>query len=138
MLQVFDSWAGELSPASFKTHSLPYLTYISDNLPKRLSELGLERVPMTVFAKGAWYAVEDLCNTSYDVVGLDWLHEPEEAYKIARAKGKTVQGNADPGVLYGTREAMTAVVEKMVNGFGRGKQGWIANLGHGMQLRSTW
>jgi uroporphyrinogen decarboxylase len=89
---------------------------------------------MTVFAKGAWYAVEDLCNTSYDVVGLDWLHDPAEAYRIARAKGKTVQGNADPGVLYGTREAMTAVVEEMVAGFGRGKQGWIANLGHGMQF----
>jgi uroporphyrinogen decarboxylase len=137
MLQVFDSWAGELSPASFKTHSLPYLTYICDNLPKRLAELGLERVPMTVFAKGAWYAVEELCSTNYDVVGLDWLHDPAEAYKIARAKGKTLQGNADPGILYGTHEAMTAVVENMVNGFGGGKQGWIANLGHGTQFHSS-
>ncbi|KAF2636161.1 UROD/MetE-like protein [Massarina eburnea CBS 473.64] len=132
MLQVFDSWAGELSPASFKTMSLPYLTYIADNVPKRLAELGLERVPMTVFAKGAWYALEDLCNTSYDTIGLDWLHNPADAYKIARAKGKTLQGNADPGVLYGGREAITAVVKEMAEGFGRGKQGWIANLGHGV------
>lgn len=131
MLQVFDSWAGELSPSSFKAFSLPYLSYIADHVPRRLAELGLERVPMTVFAKGAWYALEDLCNTSYDVVGLDWLHDPAEAYKIARAKGKTVQGNADPGVLYGGREAITAVVKEMVDGFGGGKQGWIANLGHG-------
>lgn len=87
---------------------------------------------MTVFAKGAWYALEDLCNTNYDVVGLDWLHAPADAYKIARAKGKTVQGNADPGVLYGGRESITAVVKEMVAGFGGGKQGWIANLGHGM------
>lgn len=137
MLQVFDSWAGELSPASFKTFSLPYLTYIADNVPKRLVELGLEPVPMTVFAKGAWYALEDLCKTSYNTIGLDWLHDPAEAYKIARTYGKVLQGNADPGVLYGGREAITAVVTEMVTGFGGGKQGWIANLGHGMLHYTT-
>lgn len=132
MIQVFDSWAGELSPTSFKTFSLPYLHHIANNLPKRLQELGLERVPMTVFAKGAWYALEELCDSNYDVIGLDWLHAPADAYKVARAKGKTLQGNADPGVLYGGHEAITAVVKEMVAGFGGGKQGWIANLGHGM------
>jgi uroporphyrinogen decarboxylase len=119
MIQVFDSWAGELSPSSFKTFSLPYLNYIADNLPARIKSKGLEPVPMTVFAKGAWYALPDLC----------------EAYKIARAKGKVLQGNADPGVLYGSRESITKVVEEMVAGFGQGKQGWIANLGHGTLSR---
>jgi uroporphyrinogen decarboxylase len=137
MIQVFDSWAGELSPSSFKTFSLPYLKYIADHLPGRLQELGLERVPMTVFAKGAWYALDTLCDTNYDVIGLDWLHDPAEAYKIARAKGKVIQGNADPGVLYGSREAITGVVKEMVEGCGGGKQGWIVNLGHGMFEKSV-
>ncbi|KAB2573978.1 putative uroporphyrinogen decarboxylase protein [Lasiodiplodia theobromae] len=132
MIQVFDSWAGELSPATFKVFSLPYLKHIADNLPNRLKELGHEPVPMTVFAKGAWYALEDLCHTNYNVIGLDWLHDPAETYKIANANGKVVQGNADPGVLYGSRQAITATVEEMVRGFGGGKQGWIANLGHGI------
>ncbi|KAL1311654.1 hypothetical protein AAFC00_001763 [Neodothiora populina] len=132
ILQVFDSWAGELSPTSFKTFSLPYLKYIADHLPSRLKELGQEQVPMTVFAKGAWYALDDLCDTAYNVIGLDWLHDPKEAYAIAQAKGKVLQGNADPGVLYGGKEAITAVVQEMVDGFGGGKQGWIANLGHGI------
>ncbi|EOD52211.1 Uroporphyrinogen decarboxylase (URO-D) [Neofusicoccum parvum] len=132
MIQVFDSWAGELSPATFKVFSLPYLQHIADNLPKRLKELGQEPVPMTVFAKGAWYALDDLCDTNYNVIGLDWLHDPAEAYKVAQAKGKVVQGNADPGVLYGSREAITATVEHMARGFGGGKKGWIANLGHGI------
>lgn len=132
MIQVFDSWAGELSPSSFKTFALPYLTYIADNLPERLRSKGLEPVPMTVFAKGAWYALADLCETNYNTIGLDWLHAPAEAYKVAQAKGKVLQGNADPGVLYGSRESITKVVEEMVAGFGGGKQGWIANLGHGM------
>ncbi|KAL1860849.1 Uroporphyrinogen decarboxylase in heme biosynthesis [Paecilomyces lecythidis] len=131
LVQVFDSWAGELSPASFKLFALPYLRHISENLPKRLKQKGLEPVPMTVFAKGAWYALEDLCESGYNVVGLDWLHDPAEAYQIARGR-VTLQGNADPGVLYGGREAITAVVENMVKGFSGGKKGWIANLGHGI------
>ncbi|PCG98262.1 Uroporphyrinogen decarboxylase HemE [Penicillium occitanis (nom. inval.)] len=131
LVQVFDSWAGELSPATFKEFSLPYLRYISEHLPKRLQELGLERVPMTVFAKGAWYALDDLCESGYNVVGLDWLHDPAEAYSIAKGR-VTLQGNADPGVLYGDRSAITKTVEDMVKGFGGGKTGWIANLGHGI------
>jgi uroporphyrinogen decarboxylase len=131
IVQVFDSWAGELSPVSFREFALPYLVYIADNLPKRLKELGQEVVPMVVFAKGAWYAVEDLCKTRYDVIGLDWLHEPSEAYAVAQKYGKVLQGNADPGVLYGGHQAITKVVANMVQGFGGGKQGWIANLGHG-------
>lgn len=132
MIQVFDSWAGELSPASFEDFSFPYLVHIANELPKRLRELKLNAVPMTVFAKGAWYALEELCRTNYDVIGLDWLHDPGIAYKVARAHGKTVQGNADPGILYGSRESITTAVENMVEGFGRGRQGWIANLGHGV------
>jgi uroporphyrinogen decarboxylase len=135
LVQVFDSWAGELSPSSFKSFSLPYLRYISANLPQRLKEMGLEVVPMTVFAKGAWYALEDLCESGYNVVGLDWLHDPAEAFRIANGR-VTIQGNADPGVLYGGREAITQAVETMAEGFKKGKQGWIANLGHGKFGRS--
>lgn len=131
LIQVFDSWAAELSPASFKTHSLPYLRYISENLPKKLKELRQEPVPMTVFAKGAWYALDELCDSGYDVVGLDWLQDPAKAVEIAKGR-VTLQGNADPGILYGGKKSITAVVEDMVKGFGGGKQRWIANLGHGI------
>ncbi|TID16593.1 Efflux pump [Venturia nashicola] len=132
MIQVFDSWAGELSPTSFKQFSLPYLKIICDQLPSRLESKGLPAVPMTVFAKGAWYALEDLCQTNYNTIGLDWLHEPAATYAVAQKYGKVLQGNADPGILYGSRESITAVVEEMTAGFGKGKQGWIANLGHGI------
>jgi uroporphyrinogen decarboxylase len=88
---------------------------------------------MIVFAKGAWYALENLCKSSYDVVGLDWLHDPAEAFKVAQIHNKVLQGNADPGVLYGGRDSITSVVKEMVDGFGGGIQGWIVNLGHGRQ-----
>lgn len=85
---------------------------------------------MVVFAKGAWYALDQLCDSGYDVVGLDWLQDPAEAVRIARGR-VVLQGNADPGVLYGGKEAITTAVQSMVQGFGGGQQGWIANLGHG-------
>jgi uroporphyrinogen decarboxylase len=131
LVQVFDSWAGELSPTTFKDFALPHLKYIAEKLPLRLKELKANVVPMTVFAKGAWYALDELCEIGYQVVGLDWLHSPAEAVKVARGR-VTLQGNADPGVLYGGHQAITRVVEEMVHGFGGGKQGWIANLGHGI------
>ncbi|KAI1444460.1 uroporphyrinogen decarboxylase [Annulohypoxylon stygium] len=132
MIQVFDSWAGELSPSSFKKFSEPYLAYISKELPKRLIELGLEPVPMIVFPKGADYALDSVCNLGYDVVGLDWQIDPAEAVKIRGDRRIVLQGNADPGVLYGTHESITETVKEMVKGFGGGKKGWIANLGHGI------
>ena len=130
LVQVFDSWAGELSPSSFAQFSLPYLRYISKHLPQRLDEMKLERVPMTVFAKGSWYALDDLCESGYDVVGLDWLHDPADAVRIAKGR-VTLQGNADPGILYGDRAAISQMAQDLVKGFGGGKQGWIFNLGHG-------
>lgn len=130
IVQVFDSWAGELSPATFKEFSLPYLRQIAKEFPLHLQRLELPHTPMVVFAKGAWYALDELCESGYQVVGLDWLHDPAEAFNIANGR-VALQGNADPGVLYGDRAAITRLVEEMVSGFGGGKKGWICNLGHG-------
>jgi len=131
IVQVFDSWAGELAPSAFKKLGLPHLRFISKQLPQKLRQMGCEVVPMVVFAKGAWYALDDLCDSGYQVVGLDWLHDPAEA--VALARGRVVlQGNADPGVLYGVRDSISEYVEEMVKGFGGGKKGWIVNLGHGV------
>lgn len=131
LVQVFDSWAAELSPAAFREFSQPYLAYISAHLPGKLKEMKLEPVPMVVFAKGAWYALDSLCDLGYQVVGLDWLQDPADAVKIRGDRKIVFQGNADPGILYGTSENITSTVATMVEGFGGGKQGWIANLGHG-------
>lgn len=128
---VFDSWAGELSPAAFKKFSEPFLGHIAQKLPEKLRSLGLDQVPMTVFPKGAWFALDSVCDLGYDVVGLDWLHEPADAVKIRGDRNIVLQGNADPGVLYGSKEAITEAVEHMVKGFWVNKKGWIANLGHG-------
>ncbi|KAF9999485.1 Uroporphyrinogen decarboxylase in heme biosynthesis [Entomortierella chlamydospora] len=127
MLQVFDSWGGELSPQDFDLFSLPYLTQIAKRVK---AELGSEAVPMTVFAKGSWYALDQLSDIGYDAVSLDWTHTPESAKAITKGR-VTLQGNMDPNVLFGGDEAIIAAVEKMVRGFGSTER-YIANLGHGI------
>lgn len=132
LVMVFDSWAGELGPDSFSQFSEPFLAHIAQKLPGKLKSLGLEPVPMTVFPKGAYHALDKACDLGYDVVGLDWMHDPVEAVKIRGDRKVVFQGNADPGVLYGTKENITEAVQRTVDGFWSGeKKGWIANLGHG-------
>ncbi|OLL23226.1 Uroporphyrinogen decarboxylase [Neolecta irregularis DAH-3] len=125
MLQVFDSWAGELSPSDFQTFSLPFLRRIATETKQRLGE---NATPMTVFAKGAWYALDILCSTDYDVIGLDWTHDPAEAEIIVRGR-KVLQGNLDPGVLYGSDETMKRKTGDMLGAFNNPH---ILNLGHGI------
>ena len=52
MLQVFDSWAGELSPHLFDKFCLPFITQIRQEVRKGLEKEQLEQVPMIIFAKG--------------------------------------------------------------------------------------
>lgn len=87
---------------------------------------------MTLFAKGANHALGFLAeNAGYDVLGLDWCIEPEDARRIVGSK-VTLQGNMDPNVLYGGRAAIESTVKRMCEGFKKGNGGWIANLGHGI------
>ncbi|AET38386.1 uroporphyrinogen decarboxylase HEM12 Ecym_2676 [Eremothecium cymbalariae DBVPG len=131
ILQVFESWGGELSPADFDEFSLPYLKQIAARVPERLKELGItEHVPMTVFAKGSWYALDKLCSAGYNTVSLDWLWNPADAVKVNNGR-VVLQGNLDPGVIYGTKEVITKKVEFMIKEFGGGKKNYIVNFGHG-------
>ncbi|KAI8384551.1 uroporphyrinogen decarboxylase [Radiomyces spectabilis] len=130
MLQIFDSWAGELSPHDFRTYSLPYIKQIATEVKERLARENLEVVPMTIFAKGAWYALADLTNIGYEVVSLDWTIDPEYA-RHATKDQVVLQGNMDPSVLFAGHDAIRETATRMVQAFGRdGKH--IANLGHGI------
>ncbi|KAG7118130.1 Uroporphyrinogen decarboxylase like protein [Verticillium longisporum] len=131
-VMVFDSWAGELGPREFALFSEPYLAHIAAHLPAKLRSLGLDPVPMTVFPKGAWHALGRACELGYDAVGIDWMQDPAEAVRIRGDRRVALQGNADPGVLYGTKEEITRAAQVMVDGFWKEKKGWICNLGHGI------
>ncbi|MEM6643997.1 MAG: uroporphyrinogen decarboxylase [Bacteroidota bacterium] len=119
MVQIFDSWAGILAPDHYRSFSLPYISLICD---------ALEDVPITVFAKGAWWALPEINNLKCNTVGLDWNMSPEEARE--RLPNKTLQGNLDPCALYGSSEMIRQEVKQMLKRFAGHPH--IANLGHGV------
>lgn len=92
LLQVFESWAGDLSEDCFNTFSLPYLKRIASEVKAELKKQGVPTVPMVVFAKGAHYALESLAKTEYDVIQIDWTVDPADARKRV-GPSKTLQGN---------------------------------------------
>lgn len=94
-------------------------------------------MPIVLFAKGANQSIKLLAETAgYDVLGLDWCVEPPKIRALAGDK-VALQGNLDPNVLYGGKQAIEREVKRMCESFGCGEGGdgpkaWIANLGHGI------
>ncbi len=119
LVQVFDSWAGVLSPAQYREFSLPYLKQICD---------AVTEVPVTIFAKGAFFARKEIGELNCAVVGLDWNMDIAESRQLI--PNKTLQGNLDPCVLYASYDQIKTEVKTMIQSFG--KQAYIANLGHGV------
>lgn len=119
LVQIFDSWAGILSPEQYRTFSLPYIKQICDVI---------SAVPVTVFAKGAFFARHEIGQLSCDVVGLDWNMDPKESRALI--PDRVLQGNLDPCVLYADFAQIRAEVKQMFSDFGH--QHYIANLGHGI------
>ncbi|MEQ9404150.1 MAG: uroporphyrinogen decarboxylase [Cyclobacteriaceae bacterium] len=119
LIQLFDSWAGVLPPQHYKEFSIRYIQKICD---------AIEQVPITVFAKGAWFALSELGNLNCNTIGLDWNMNPAEVRKLI--PGKTFQGNLDPCALYGSFKEIEAETKKMLDLFGEYPH--IANLGHGV------
>lgn len=130
LVQIFDSWAGILSPEQYRTFSLPYIKQICDALGNEVQDgiVNHAPVPVTVFAKGAFFARRDIGELNCSVVGLDWNMDPAESRELI--PNKVLQGNLDPCVLYADFAQIRAEVKQMFDAFGH--QHYIANLGHGI------
>lgn len=120
ILQIFDSWAGILSPDQYNTFALPYIAQICD---------AIQNVPVTVFAKGAFFAREEMGKLNCRTIGLDWNMDPIESRKLI-GNNKTLQGNLDPCVLYSSFSEIEKQTKIMLDKF-KGLP-HIANLGHGV------
>lgn len=120
MLQIFDSWAGILPPQHYREFSLPYIKEICE---------AIREVPLTVFAKGAFFAREDMGKLPCEVIGLDWNMGIKESRQLIGSE-KTLQGNLDPCALFGSDEEVAKATREMLDTFG--PQRHIANLGHGV------
>ncbi len=120
-IQLFDSWAGVLSPDDYKTYSLPYNKKIIQALNTSL--------PVIFFAKDIGFGLENLLDSGAAALGLDWTIPPDKARAITQNK-ITLQGNFDPTKLLASPKFITEEVNKMITAFGT--QRYIANLGHGI------
>jgi uroporphyrinogen decarboxylase len=120
LIQIFDSWAGILPPEHYRIFSYNYIKEICEALPN---------VPVTVFAKGAFFSMQDFGQLPCQVVGLDWNMNVAEA-RAAVGPNKTLQGNLDPCALYSDFDTIRKETRKMLDAFGPDRH--IANLGHGV------
>lgn len=120
LVQIFDSWAGILSPEHYEIFSLPYIKQICDSI---------QNAPKTVFAKGAFFARKSLAKLDCQVLGLDWNMGIAESRAMIGDQ-KTLQGNLDPCALYGSFADIKRETEIMLRAFGKNRH--IANLGHGV------
>ena len=120
-VQIFDTWAGVLSPSDLDEFSLRYISYICD----RLETNG---APVIVFPKGV-NDTSKLARLKCDVIGIDWTRNIADAK--SEAGGKAIQGNLDPCVLFGPKEKIRLETERILKGYGSGT-GHIFNLGHGI------
>lgn len=120
MVQVFDSWAGILSKEQYEEFALPYISQICN---------AINNVPVTVFAKGAYFIRKELGALNCRTVGLDWNMDPKESRALIGSE-KTLQGNLDPCVLYSDFKNIENKTREMLKQFEGGPH--IANLGHGV------
>ncbi|HEU4469744.1 MAG TPA: uroporphyrinogen decarboxylase [Flavisolibacter sp.] len=120
-VQVFDSWAGALSPEDFSVFAQPYLLQIADALK--------DHAPVILFPKGSWYALDALSRSSASGIGIDWSLSPAMARQLSGNR-ITLQGNFDPARLLAPIPQIKKWVKEMIDGFG--STNYIANLGHGI------
>jgi len=122
-VQIFDTWAGMLSPRDYLIFALKYVNQIITKV-KRNDE------PIIYFPKGVHYRMRTTADCGADVIGIDWTID------LAKARDKigskvAIQGNLDPTVLYAEPDFIRREAKKVLQSYGEGT-GHIFNLGHGM------
>jgi uroporphyrinogen decarboxylase len=122
-LQLFDSWCGDLSPADYAEHVLPY-TRDTIDIARTAG------VPVILFGVGTGGLLELMATTGADVIGVDWRIDLRAAWNRIGPE-KAIQGNLDPVALFARWEAVQSRVDAVLQQ-ACGQPGHIFNLGHGI------
>jgi uroporphyrinogen decarboxylase len=124
VVQMFDSWAGQLSPQDYETFALPYQQRVFRQVKETHPD-----TPLILLVSGSAGVLERMGRSGADIISLDWTVDMAEARQRLGRQMK-VQGNLDPGVLFGSREFIRDRVLDTIRK--AGNQGHILNLGHGI------
>jgi uroporphyrinogen decarboxylase len=121
-VQLFDSWAGALTPHDYRASVMPH----SARVLAAAGELGVPRIH---FGVGTGSLLGLMGEAGADVVGVDWRMPLADA--IPLVGDRVVQGNLDPTLVFAPTEVMTARAAEVIE-TGRAAKGHIFNLGHGV------
>ena len=126
-IQLFDSWAGGLSPRDYERFVQPHSAKVFD----ALASYG---VPRLHFGVNTGELLGLMSAAGADVVGVDWRVPLDEAVRRITAAGagpKPVQGNLDPALLFAGWDALEPEIDRIL-AEGHAAPGHIFNLGHGV------
>ncbi len=121
-VQLFDSWAGALTPADYAASVMPHSARV-------LEQVGRLGVPRIHFGVGTTNLLGLMGEAGADVVGIDWRTPLADG--IARVGDRAVQGNLDPSLVFAPTELMLERAGEIIKA-GRSAKGHIFNLGHGV------
>ncbi|MBA4031593.1 MAG: uroporphyrinogen decarboxylase [Planctomyces sp.] len=121
-VQLFDSWAGCLSPSDYRTYVLPHTKSVIDAVQGR--------VPVINFMTGNPALLAMQYEAGGDLLGIDWRQEIGDVWKLV---GETtgIQGNLDPVALEADLPMLKAKAQAILDA-SRGRRGHVFNLGHGV------
>jgi uroporphyrinogen decarboxylase len=121
-VQLFDSWAGCLTPVDYETFVLPYTRMTINAITPG--------VPVIHFSTGTSGLLKSIRAGGGDVIGVDWRINLDEAWEtIGYDVG--IQGNLDPVALFASPKEIKSRVADILHRTG-GRPGHIFNLGHGV------
>ena len=121
-VQVFDSWAGCLSPADYREYVLPATQRLIASLPPE--------IPVIYFLTGNPALTSLQAEAGSRVIGVDWRCDLAQAWRTV-GYDRAVQGNLDPVSLFADEKTLRTRVQAVLNAAG-GRPGHIFNLGHGV------
>jgi uroporphyrinogen decarboxylase len=124
VVQMFDSWAGQLSPLDYDNFAAPYQKKVVDLVKHTHPD-----TPIILYISGSAGVLERMAKTGVDIISLDWTVDMAEGCsRIPTNIG--IQGNVDPGLLFGTPAAIRErIADTVIKAKGRRH---ILNLGHGI------
>ncbi|MCC6802450.1 MAG: uroporphyrinogen decarboxylase, partial [Anaerolineae bacterium] len=123
VLQLFDSWVGQLAPQDYRQHVMPY--------SRRAIEIARAGgVPIIHFGTDTNGMLELMRDAGGDVIGVDWRIDLDAAWARLGA-GVGIQGNLDPIALFAPWDELQSRATTVLEQAG-GRPGFIFNLGHGI------
>jgi uroporphyrinogen decarboxylase len=124
VVQLFDSWAGQLSPMDYRTFALPYQQRVVQQVKQTHPD-----TPLILYISGSAGVFDLMGESGVDIVSVDWTVDMAEARRrLGPSMG--VQGNIDPAILFGSQELIRDRILDTIKK--AGNRGHILNLGHGI------